>query len=164
MNDLRYRSVLQTGVLKSLIFKYLIFANLQTCRLKILTINLHQVFRQLVAYLFSSRKVILSYLSEVYCLIKVETGLISLEKKLSESETLNVKVKNTQLRYEEDNERLKEEIAEQKSKIGSLQQENKKLDGEASEQKRSATKLSIDFEKLTQDIKLKAKEVEALKR
>ena len=117
-----------------------------------------------LAYLFSSRKVILSYLSEVYCLIKVETGLISLEKKLSESETLNVKVKNTQLRYEEDNERLKEEIAEQKSKIGSLQQENKKLDGEASEQKRSATKLSIDFEKLTQDIKLKAKEVEALKR
>ena len=94
----------------------------------------------------------------------METGLISLEKKLSESETLNVKVKNTQLRYEEDNERLKEEIAEQKSEIGSLQRENKKLGGETSEQKRLATKLSGDLEKLTQDMKLKAKEVEALKR
>lgn len=94
----------------------------------------------------------------------MESGLISLEKKLSESETLNVKVKNIQLRYEEDNERLKELIAEQKSKIASLQQENKKLGGEASDQKRLATKLAGDLEKLTQDMKSKTKEVEALKR
>ena len=97
-------------------------------------------------------------------LLKVESGLISLEKKLSESETLNVKVKNVQLRYEEDNERLKEQIAEQKSEISSLQHENKKLGGEASEQKRLSTKLAGDLEKLTQDMKLKTKEVEALKR
>ena len=97
-------------------------------------------------------------------LLKVESGLISLEKKLSESETLNVKVKNVQLRYEEDNERLKGQIAEQKSEISSLQHENKKLGGEASEQKRLSTKLTGDLEKLTQDMKLKAKEVGALKR
>ena len=97
-------------------------------------------------------------------LCKVESGLISLEKKLSESETLHVKAKNTQIRYEEDNERLKEQIVEQKAKIASLQQENKRLEGEATEQKRLATKLAADLEKLTQEMKLKANEVEALKR
>ena len=87
-----------------------------------------------------------------------------MEKKLSESETLQIKAKNSQLRYEEDNERLKEQIAEQKSKITSLQQENKRLENEVIEQKRLATKLTTDLEKLTQEMKLKVNEVEALKR
>ena len=109
--------------------------------------------------------------ADIHCLVftlvylfKVESGLISLEKKLSESETLHIKARNIQARYEEDNDRLKEQIAEQKALISSLQQENKRLDGETAEQKRLANKLEVDLEKLTQDVKLKANEVEALKR
>ncbi len=95
---------------------------------------------------------------------KVESGLISLEKKLSESETLHVKARNTQARFEEDHERFKEQIVQQKAKIGSLQHENKRLDGEAAEQKRLAIKLDADLEKLTQEMKSKVNELEALKR
>jgi predicted RNase H-like nuclease (RuvC/YqgF family) len=87
-----------------------------------------------------------------------------MEKKLSESETLHVKARNTQARYEEDNERLKEQIGEQKALIASLQQENKRLDGEAAEQKKLANKLEVDVEKLTQDMKVKVNELQALKR
>lgn len=96
--------------------------------------------------------------------VKVESGLLSLEKKLSESETLHIRTKNTQVRFEEDNERLKEEIAEYKTKMASLQQELKKFEDEATEQKRLSAKLAADLEKITHEMKLKVKELEALKR
>lgn len=77
---------------------------------------------------------------------------------------MRVKTKNTQTRYEEENENLKELTLEQKSKIILLQKDNQKLENGNTEQKRLVTKLTTDLEKLAHEMKLKVNEVEALKR
>ena len=96
--------------------------------------------------------------------VKVESGIISLEKKISESEASHVKAKNAQQRFDEENQRLKAELSEHKAKYGTLQEEQKKLGEETADQKRNLSRSAVDLERLNQEVKMKAKEVMTLRK
>ena len=96
--------------------------------------------------------------------VKVESGIISLEKKISESEASHVKAKNAQHRFDDENQRLKAELSEHKAKYGTLQEEQKKLGEETADQKRNLSRSAVDLERLNQEVKMKAKEVMTLRK